>query len=217
MTLSLVLQIIQWLVGMLPKHHRLLLILRSNSDLEAERYAISLQDQVEKQVQGNSDTLSRLERLEPLPDDPGPDWLSEVVKKTDVPAEEDKVVDIEDTESLDPSSPPRPEQLEPLLDNLEPDRLSEVLKTADVPTGQDKAVDTADAPFRIPPTAEDFLDIVPKNEKGLVDLPRSRPITPFGAMPRRFEVILSTTRVYSRVRHRGVDDATSITSTRSRG
>lgn len=157
-----------------------------------------MQGQVEKQVEGNRDLLSRLEHLETTLDHLDYDEFS-VFEASDVDAKQHQVPDATDADTVCPSPFPQPD-------------IQAVLNSTD----RDAAGARIDVVLHMQPTDEGSLKADPRDETGVVDGPRQSSRIK-STNPRRFEVILSTTRVYNRVRHRVVDDATSITSTRSRG
>lgn len=146
-------------------------------------------------MQGSPDLLKRLEQLEPLPDDIDAKTLSGDLKPT-----EEQVEDVDTEEEGCPGHASFPQ---PNFEIIPP--------STNIGTG-------APALYDISQTV-DLMDKSPSliTQKPSIEIPPSRPVTTPGMLPRRFEVILSTTRVYNRVRHRGIDDATSITSFRSRG
>ena len=148
-------------------------------------------------MQRNPDLLSRLERLEALLEDLDLDVVPGDIKTTDGQSEGS---DTEDEECLASAAFPEP--------NLQ-------IITHPADTGTDSRGPATDIYNRTP--AMTSLRAAQTSRRPSIVAPRSRSITAAGMLPRRFELILSTTRVYSRVRHRGIDDATSITSTRTRG
>ncbi len=154
-TLSLILQIIQWLVGCVACYE-LSSNAYSDSNVDAQHSAASLQDNIEQQVESSSDWVARLEQLQISPNANQP---NEVIKLV--------------------SMPPHGSSFEqtPLAGDTPPTR--------------------APSPPSIAQTDESIPDADP-------------------SVQATFEVVLSTTRVYDRVKDREIDAMSRVSTNRSR-